>query len=83
MLPHFTPGDFALASRLYFSLKAQDIIIAKHPKYGDIVKRISKINHAGNVWLQGDNDEESISPEQIGWVENKNIRAKVIYTIRQ
>ena len=83
MSPSLEPGDFVLASRLYLSLKPNDIIIVNHPIYSDIIKRIDRIDENNQLWLKGDNIYHSVSSEKMGAIDKKQLKGKVIYSIRR
>ena len=81
MLPHFAAGDFVIACRLFFSLNIGDCVIVKHANYRCIIKRIDNICPHKGIWLKGDY-EDSVSPEQMGWIQKKDIIARVAFCIR-
>lgn len=82
MLPSMAGGDFVIASRLFFHLKVGNIVIVDHPDFHKIIKRIEKISPSGQLWLTGDNHSDSVSSKQMGWVDRKNVKAKVLFIIR-
>lgn len=82
MLPTIAGGDFVIARRYFFTPKLNDIVVVDHPIYGRIVKRIEKIAANHTVWLRGENDD-SVKPEQMGWISPDAIKGKVIYTVSQ
>ena len=82
MLPTLAAGDFVIASRLFFKLRVGDHIVANHPDYDCIVKKIQKIDPTQGYWLSGENSD-SVTPEQIGWLNRNQIIAKVILKIKK
>lgn len=82
MSPTLNHGDFILACR-FFSLKVNDVIVVDHPIYNRIIKRIDQINPQQKIWLKGDNSTESVSSEQMGWIDPSAVKGKVIYCIKK
>lgn len=80
MLPDLTNGDFVIVSKLYWSLSVGDLIVAEHPDYKSIIKRIVLVSETKGVLLSGTH-QTSVSTEQIGWVSKKRIFGKVIFQI--
>jgi len=81
MQPFLRSGDYVLASRLYLSIARNDLIVVNHPLYGRIIKRISSIDQVLGVRLSGDN-KESVTSDDMGWVDLKQVDAKVIFLIK-
>lgn len=74
MLPALDQGDFVIIIKCRPQIG--DIVVAKHSKYGEIIKRVSKINSTGYE-LSGDNNK-SINSKKIGFISPKNILGKVL-----
>lgn len=83
MQPTLLEGDFVLSSRLYRSLNIGDLVLCDHPQYLHIIKRISDIRKDGSLLLSGDNQNQSVSSEEMGWVNTDTIRGKVIYIVKK
>jgi len=81
MQPFLRSGDYVLASRLYMKIAINDLIVVNHPRYGRIIKRVSNISHTLGVCLSGDN-AESVTSEEMGWVDRAQVDAKVILSIK-
>ena len=81
MQPTLACGDFVVASKLKFSLSEGDLVIAYHPVYGQMVKRIKSISSTHGFLLTGDNSQ-SVSSEAMGWIARESIKAKVLFPIR-
>ncbi len=77
MLPFLRAGDYVLIIKR--PLKVGDIVVARHPQFGEIIKRIARVNDA-SYELVGDN-AESVSMQQIGAVPAECIVGKVVMTI--
>lgn len=82
MLPSLYPGDFVIGTRVYVCVSAKDLILVDHPNYGRIIKRVAKVSHQKGIWLEGDNPNESVSSEQMGWVDLNQVCAKVLFSIK-
>lgn len=80
MLPELTSSDFVIVSKLYWSLNVGDLIVAEHPDYKSIIKRIVQVSETKGVLLSGSH-QASVSTEQIGWVSKKQIFGKVVFHI--
>lgn len=81
MAPGLMPGDYILALKLpQFFYQPGQIVLVKHPQYGAIIKRI-KAKQGSRITLIGDNPA-SVSSEQMGWLDQGLIQAKLIYQTR-
>ena len=72
MLPTLAEGDFLVVGRRYRTLKVGDLVLLNHAKYPQMVKRIRYISAEGRFLVEGDSPH-SLSPEQIGWVNNLSL----------
>ena len=82
MLPFLRSGDFVVVSRFFISIRVNDVVLVKHPIYGEIIKRVVKVCQAQGVWLKGEGIE-SVSSEQIGWIRLEQVQAKLLFPIKQ
>ena len=82
MLPVLSGGDFIIISKLYFRLKVGDFVVVDHPVYELIVKKVFKISVNKQYLLSGE-DQSSLKPEQMGWLNKAQIKGKVICKIRK
>lgn len=82
MLPELTNGDFVIVSKLYFTLKVGDLIVAEHPKYKSIIKRIIKTSASKGVMLAG-TGLASVSSDKMGWVSYQQVFGKVLCRFKQ
>ena len=84
MLPTYKNGDELLALSWFLKLKEGDIVVVREPyhQYTSIlvVKRITKIKR-DKLYVLGDNKLESSDSRKYGWINRKQIIAKVIYRI--
>lgn len=82
MQPELTNGDFVVISKLYRTLNVGDLVVAEHPTYHRIIKRITQISKVKGILLSGDN-KQSVSSNQIGWVPKDNILGKVWLKVKK
>jgi len=80
MYPALVDSDYIVINHFFWQLSAGDIVVVDHPIYQYIIKRIVTIANNGDLWLKGDNIS-SVKPEMIGWIKQRWIKGKVIYTI--
>jgi len=81
MVPALKSGDFVLSfARVFSPYKANDIVVVRHPKLGNIIKRIQKIDSNKRVRLIGDN-ALSTSSDEIGWQEPDTVLGRVVWRI--
>jgi len=81
MLPELAHGDFVIVSNIYKSLKVGDLIVAEHPEYKSIIKRIVKTCSEHGVLLSG-NNSSSISSDAMGWISTQKIFGKVLFEFK-
>ncbi|AFJ03607.1 hypothetical protein Q7C_2482 [Methylophaga frappieri] len=62
-------------------IKKDDVIVANHPNYGRIIKRVRE-HHLDNYFLEGDNLVASTSAAKLGSVNRQQIVGKVIWRIK-
>ena len=80
MFPTLSPGEKIITASVLFSkLKIQDIVICCDPRTQlPLVKRISTIKN-NTYFVIGDNKKKSTDSRVFGWLQKKDILAKVIY----
>jgi len=81
MLPSMSNGDFVITSCLLMRLKEGDVVVAEHPVYGRLIKRVVVVSSESGLRLAGENDS-SVSSDDIGWVPMSHILGKVHYLIK-
>jgi|SRR3990170_1151410 len=81
MLPTLKPGQDVLVfnwAYVFSRPKVGDIVVIK--KNGaDIVKRIGQITSDRNIFVQGDNTNESTDSRSFGQIKRSEIVGKVIF----
>ncbi len=82
MLPTLGNGDYVLALCWKYQLKIGHLVIAKHPDYGLIVKRICELVNDDQFLLSGDNTI-SVNHQQIGIICRAQIIGRVIYSVKK
>ncbi|AQS36782.1 hypothetical protein Sps_01617 [Shewanella psychrophila] len=82
MQPRIPAGSFVLCMSAFKrpSLKLGGIYLFKHPRLGELIKTLVKIDSAGNLWFKGENDT-SISSQDMGPVRSSRIIGKVTLII--
>lgn len=82
MSPGLQDGDYVLCASLpVLRYRLGDLLVADHPYYGRLIKRIAVIDDQGRVRLKGENPD-SLNEAQMGWFEPSAISGKVIWTIK-
>lgn len=77
MFPTYKDEDFVLATRRWRVLLPGDVVIARHPRYKTIIKRVVEVAADGSVRVKGDN-AQSVCSDAIGWIKANVILAKVL-----
>lgn len=83
MSPVLKNGDIVLI-KPQTKLKQGDIVLASHPykKNVKILKRIKEFNENGDLFLVGDNADESTDSRTFGAVPLKNVTGKAACRLR-
>lgn len=91
MSPILKEGQDVLSINWFINPKVGDIVVVKRLQaegtfgrtgYREIVKRIEKIE-GDQIWIMGDNQDESTDSRDFGPVKMENIIGKVVYTSNQ
>ena len=82
MVPTLIHGDYVIASRLFMRVNVNDLVVVNHPILKNIVKRISSISKDNKILLCGDSPK-SITCEHMGEINQSQIIAKVIFSIKR
>ncbi len=81
MLPHIRPGDrLFLDPRAYRRSQPRqgDVVVAQHPLTDELIlKRVTRVTAAGDLFLRGDNPDASCDSRQLGWFALPAIRGRV------
>lgn len=80
MQPLIPKNSYVISLPVLFK-RVNSILIFKHEKYGDLVKRLISIDDDGNHWFKGEN-KQSISSKKIGPIKKEDIigRATLVFT---
>lgn len=86
MLPTYKDGDILIGTRLFNKYKLQKGGVYVYKRYGKyIIKRLShtKIYDMLSCWFLGDNPKESYDSRAYGYVNAKNIEAKILWQVKR
>ena len=78
MSPTLTPGDYIIVTKAR-ALRPGFVVLANHPKYGLIVKRVASITET-SIALEGDNPE-STSSDNLGDIVRDQIHGRARWAI--
>ena len=80
MKPLIPKNSYVISLPVLFK-RVNSILIFKHEKYGDLVKRLISIDNDGNHWFKGENNH-SVSSTKIGPIKEKDIigRATLVFS---
>ncbi|WP_341217342.1 S24 family peptidase [Neptunomonas phycophila] len=81
MSPVLSCGDFVIVRRTTRP-KLGSIVVAIHPKYGQIIKRVVSLNNKEEFQLSGTNTN-SVSTQEMGWFPRQACIGKVVLTIKK
>jgi signal peptidase I len=82
MHPTLCDGDYIIAHNYFLkTLSIGDIVIVDHPIYGEIIKRLSYIDNADNLWLVGDGTD-TLSSQKMGAIPRSALAARMIWHIK-
>jgi signal peptidase I len=82
MMPELADGDFVVISRLFWSLKPRDKVVAYHEIYDVLVKQIHSHRTDKGFLLEGLNSA-SVSSEKMGWISPDQMIGKVLFCIKR
>ncbi|WP_176493246.1 S26 family signal peptidase [Cobetia sp. 5-25-4-2] len=78
MSPGLAPGDYVVTLKRWRSrYRVGDIVVARHPHFGHIIKRICEIQPDGMLWLEGTHPD-STSTEKMGLLSCRLVKGRVI-----
>ena len=81
MQPRIPAGSFVLCmGALRTKLKPGAIYLFEHPRFGQLIKTLSNIDNAGNLWFKGENSN-SVSTQEMGPIRQKRVIGKVTWVI--
>lgn len=76
MIPTLKPGDQVLTFNWFINFNVGDLIVLKQNSK-EMIKRIQKSSDR-EVFVVGDNENDSIDSKDFGWVKKSAIIGKVI-----
>ena len=79
MRPTLAPGDYLILTKAH-TPRAGFVVLVDHPKYGAIVKRVKSVSDDTFI-LEGDNNDESTSSEDIGDVPLELVRGRARWAV--
>jgi len=79
MYPYLTFNQKVLGFHWFQELKVNDVVVITHKKKL-IIKRIMKVNKT-DLWVEGDNKNESTDSRLFGWINTSKVVAKVMYKL--
>lgn len=82
MLPEYNDGDYVITSRLPLlsgTVKVNSVMVFKSEKYGILIKKVAGINNDNNTYSFKGTNPLSLSTEEIGSIDKKNIIGSVIF----
>jgi len=83
MSPGLAPGDYVVTLKRWKSrYRVGDIVVARHPHFGRIIKRIREIQPDGMLWLEGTHPD-STSTEKMGLLSCRRVKGRGIHTFSQ
>ncbi len=82
MWPNYCSGDYVLAFRHHAStFKVGDVVVARHTRFGNIIKRIERVEDNSTLAIAGDNRLSSTDSDTLGLVSTNQILGKVLWHI--
>lgn len=81
MHPTFKDGEIVLMCRIY-KLKENNVYYFKRENK-DVIKRLYSIQHSDEKWLYflGDNSKDSFDSRHYGFINSKQVKAKILFKI--
>ncbi|UTV88086.1 nickel-type superoxide dismutase maturation protease [Cobetia amphilecti] len=83
MSPGLAPGDYVVTLKRWKSrYRVGDIVVAQHPHFGRIIKRIRAIQPDGMLWLEGTHPD-STSTDKMGLMRREWIQGRIVRVYRR
>ena len=79
MSPSLTKNTFVLI-KPFKKKKINKFFIFQHEIYGNLVKKLVKIDSSNYFWFEGEN-QSSISKTQVGPIKEYNILGQIVFSI--
>ncbi|WP_394391834.1 S24 family peptidase [Shewanella woodyi] len=81
MQPRIPAGSFVLCmGALRTKLKPGGIYLFEHPRFGQLIKTLSNVDSAGNLWFKGENSH-SVTMQEMGPIRQNRVIGKVTWVI--
>jgi phage repressor protein C with HTH and peptisase S24 domain len=78
MYPTYASGDTLLATKVFLSVSANEVIVFKHE--GEfVIKRVKRVDGEGRIFLLGDNPINSEDSRDYGPISISDVYGKVIF----
>ncbi len=86
MSPYAKDGDFAVSTRLFFKIRAGDVLVFYSPVDRRIlikrVKKLEQLQDGDKFFMEGDNRMRSTDSNAFGSIDRSSVIAKVIFIAR-
>ena len=81
MAPRFLPDDYVITFAWRGTrYRRGDVVVAQHPLYRTVIKRIAAVNTGGEVLLSGDSPA-SVRSDSLGWLPGEDLLGRVVWHI--
>jgi nickel-type superoxide dismutase maturation protease len=84
LLPEYQEGDYVLIVKIPLfleSVRRGDVVVFRHPLYGMMIKKVSRVAEDGKEIYVVGTHENSVDSRQFGAVRNDALIGKVIWHI--
>jgi phage repressor protein C with HTH and peptisase S24 domain len=78
MWPTFKQGEIVVGSTNVADVNVGDVVMVEHDGL-EKIKRVAKVR-PGEVYVLGDNPTESRDSRNFGWLSDKSVKAKIIWS---
>ncbi len=87
MVPYARDGDFAVTTRIFFSIKEGDVLVFRSPSDDSVlikrVKRIENCQDGTELFMEGDNRMRSTDSNRFGTVKREAVIGKVLFVAKR
>lgn len=84
LLPEYQEGDYVLIAKIPFllgSLRRGDVVVFRHPLYGMMIKKVSRVAGDGKEIYVAGTHENSVDSRQFGAVRKDALIGKMVWHI--
>ena len=81
MEPKLANGDYVICTTWFKHPKPGVLLVADHPAYGTIIKRVARVFSDGSCYLAS-NSKSGVSEADLGPLAPKQIIGQVVLTIK-